>query len=254
MTPSERWWLVPNLFALDAPVVAVVWQRFFAARFQTPTPWPATLALFAAVWCIYLFDRSLDARRGAIAAARHRIAAKHPRGFFLGAVLAGILSLAAAAALPIEYIRYGVVVGLAIAAYLVLVHAVEWRVLGFGGAKEFLVAVGFAAGVAAPLAVGSRPTVEWFPSVAAFGGVCWLNCRLIEHWECSPPSAPWSAALVWLVILASAPALPVAIAWAVAASTFGLGVVHAACRTAPEPARVFADIVLLSPLALGCVP
>ena len=80
--PTPRvgpWWLLPNLLALDAPTVAVVWQRFLAAESAVVVPFAASLSLFGAVWALYLLDRVLDGRRGAIQADRHRFAVSHRR-------------------------------------------------------------------------------------------------------------------------------------------------------------------------------
>jgi hypothetical protein len=85
--------LWPNLLALDAPFVAVVWQRFLGHHFAVPVPWPATAALAAAVWAIYLVDRWLDGRRSEFDAERHRFAAAYPRTFALFATMAVIAAL-----------------------------------------------------------------------------------------------------------------------------------------------------------------
>lgn len=77
---STPWWLVPNLLALDAPVVAVVWLHAFARAFGTTVPWPVTAGLFVAVWSIYLADRLIDARclrEIGCATSRHRFAASY---------------------------------------------------------------------------------------------------------------------------------------------------------------------------------
>lgn len=233
------WWLVPNVLALDAPVVAAVWQRFLAARAGVPVPWDATAALAAAVWAIYLADRVLDARRGKVDAARHRAAARFPRTFAGAGLGAALVAVVAAARLPVAYLQYGSAVALGVAAYLALVHAGPR--LAPGG-KEFLVGVGFAAGVAAPLAVSSVPPAEWLPGVVAFGGACWLNCRLIDRWEaCVNPN--WRDALLGAALLAATPVLP-----AVAAAAVGLVLVHLVFRRQPPAARALADAALLTPL------
>ena len=53
-------WLLPNVLSLDAPVIAVVWQSFFAAVFGTPITIAARVSLGLAVWAIYIADRLLD--------------------------------------------------------------------------------------------------------------------------------------------------------------------------------------------------
>jgi hypothetical protein len=251
------WWLVPNVLALDAPLVAVVWQRFLAARAGVVVPWAATAALGAVVWAVYLADRWLDARRGAIDADRHRAAARRPVAFAVAAAAAGCLATAAAALLPTSYLWAGAAVSAGVVAYLALAHAVAGGLRSLPGAKEFLVAVGFAAGVAIPLGVSDQPPASWLPGAAAFAGVCWLNCRLIDRWESAGPgggSLRWGDGLLGGLLLAGSPGLPAAVGLAVAGSTAGLLGVHLACRRHPRAARALADAVLLVPLAVGGVP
>lgn len=255
MTESRRapWWLVPNLLALDAPLVAAVWQRFLAARFAAAVPVAATVALAAAVWCVYLADRRLDAGRGALDAERHRAAARHPRGYALAAALAAAVALAAAAWLPAAYWWHGVVVGLGVAGYLAAAHAAGGSALA-GGAKELLVGVGFAAGVAVPLGVEGVPAAAWLPSAAAFAGLCWLNCRLIDRWESPAGRPPWADGALSVGLLLAATTLPTAVGLAVAAGVVGLLAVHATCRRRPRAARVLADAALLTPLLGWAAP
>jgi hypothetical protein len=94
------WWLVPNVLALDAPAVAVAWQRFLGRQAGVAVPWAATAALAAAVWAVYLADRRLDARRGRLDADRHRAAARWPRAVAGAVGVAAGLALLAATRLP----------------------------------------------------------------------------------------------------------------------------------------------------------
>jgi len=252
---APPWWLVPNLLALDAPIVAAVWQRFLAARFGVVVPVAATVALAATVWCIYLTDRWLDARRGALDADRHHAAARYPVAFAGVALFAGCLATVTAIQLPSEYPLYGLVIGLGVAVYLALIHAVAAGFQFFRGAKELLVAVGFAAGVALPLSIDGQPTARWLPGVIAFAGVCWLNCRLIDRWESTDlkQQSIWPDSLLGGVLLASCTCLPVAVGLVVAASSIGLLTIHLACRHRVRAARVLADVVLLSPVVFWCL-
>jgi len=53
----------PNLMALDAPIVAIVWQTWLSTSFlDQPIPLVHVL-LFVTVWLIYIADRLLDCRR-----------------------------------------------------------------------------------------------------------------------------------------------------------------------------------------------
>ena len=255
MPESRRvpWWLVPNLLALDAPLVAAAWQRFLAARFAGAVPVAATVALAAAVWCVYLADRRLDAGRGALDADRHRAAARHPRAYALAAAFAAAVALAAATQLTAAYWWHGLAVGLGVAGYLAAAHAAGGSALA-GGAKELLVGVGFAAGVAVPLSVEGLPAAAWLPGVAAFAGLCWLNCQLIDRWESPGGRPPGIDGALGVGLLLAACVLPTAVGLAVAASVVGLLAVHLGCRRRPRVARVLADAALLTPLLAWAAP
>lgn len=255
MTDENRslppWWLVPNLLALDAPIVAVVWQRFLAGQFDAFVPVAATLALAASVWCIYLTDRCLDARRGVLDADRHRAAARWPLIFACAAALAGSLAAATAVQLPVRYLQQGAVIVLGVTAYLILIHVVAGKLRSLLGAKELLVAVGFAAGVSVPLSVDGQPSNRWLPGVVAFAAVCWLNCRLIERWESAGSdslTSAWPDSFLGGILLIACLDLPAVIGMAIGGSTLGLLAIHVICRHRPRAARVLADVVLLSPL------
>ena len=256
--PREwSWWLVPNLLALDAPVVAVVWQRFLAAQFGANVPLTATTALAATVWCIYLSDRWLDARRGCRDTERHRVAATWPVTFGCGAVCAGFLAATFAAQLPLSYLQEGLVLGLCVAVYLVFIHAVAARLVNLRGLKELLVAAGFAAGVSIPLSVAEQPLLQWLPSVCAFAVLCWLNCRMIDRWESEhhvQGSTHWLAAAVGFVLFVCCYDLPLAIGLAIAGSLAGLVAVQVLCANKPRAARVLADVALLFPLLCWLIP
>ena len=240
------WWLVPNLLALDAPAAAVVWQRFLAARFGTGVPRSATIALAAIVWCIYLADRRLDARRGDFEADRHRVADRFPRAFVGLAMASLAVAVVATSQLPASYFAVGASLGLGVAAYLAAVHFAPG--VARLGAKELLVGAAFAAGVTVPLAASGPPPVRWLPSAAAFGGLCWLNCRLIERWE---GRRAWPGdAVLGAAVVTSAAVLPLAVGLAVVGASAGLLAIHLTCRRRPRAARVLADAVLLTPLLL----
>src|SRR3954470_10128738 len=75
-------WL--NCFCLDAPLVAVAWQRIFARAFHCPMTASASLALFLTAWWIYLADRladSLTLQLSAPSAPRAVFCLRHRRLF-----------------------------------------------------------------------------------------------------------------------------------------------------------------------------
>jgi len=56
-------WLWPNLLSLDAPIVAVVWQWWFALCLRVHIPWQIYATLGLTVWIIYVADRLYDGMR-----------------------------------------------------------------------------------------------------------------------------------------------------------------------------------------------
>lgn len=250
--PPRRvaWWLAPNLVALDAPAVAVVWQRFLAAQFRIPSAPVVSVVLGLVVWAVYLLDRVWDAHHGQVHTDRHQLAAAYPTLFLLAAGAAVAAGAVGCWFLPAAVVRAGAVVAVGVAAYLALVHVVAARWLDVGG-KELLVGVGFAAGVAVPLIAGEEPPSAWLPAVAAFGLLCWLNCRLIDRWESHRGFSLAEGALAAAGV-ATAAFAPDRIAFALAAATALLLAVHVCLgRHRPRAARLFADAALLTPLAAG---
>ncbi len=227
------WWLVPNLLALDAPAVAVVWQRFLGEA----VPVAASVVLGLTVWGVYLADRALDSRR-VHATDRHRFAARHFRAF----TLVGTTALAAAGTLagltlPAETLTTGAGVAAAVGAYLVAVHAGR-----LPGGKEILVGSLFGVGVGLTACGG--------PAVVAFAGLCVANCALISRWESAPdrPGA-WLPATAAAVAGSAAGFSDIRVSVAVAAALLALGGLHAARRRlGPAAIRVLADAALLTPL------
>lgn len=227
------WWLVPNLLALDAPAVAVVWQRILGMN----VPVAASVVLGLTVWGIYLADRALDARRSH-GTDRHRFAARH----FWAFISVGTVSLATAGSLafvslPVETLTIGVGVAAAVGAYFFAVHAGK-----LPGGKEVVVGSLFGVGVGLTASDG--------PGVIAFAGLCVVNCSLISRWESDPdrPSSgvPIMAALVAVIAVGLS---DTRVSLAVVAALLLFGTMHVTRqRFDPRVLRVLADAVLLTPL------
>ena len=80
----------PQIVALDAPIVALVWQEVMARAHNVRLSWEFRLALFTSTWIIYLLDRTLDGIRGEREeTARHAFCYRH-RKLILGLVLPGL--------------------------------------------------------------------------------------------------------------------------------------------------------------------
>ena len=241
------WWTWPTRLALDAPAVAVVWQRFLADTYGIAVPVTASVVLGLVVWGVYLADRWLDAAPGRPPnpADRHEFARRHRVGFAVGAGMALITAGGLAmVGLPPSIFAAGGLVAVGVGLYLAAMHLGGQR---SAGGKELAVGVLFAAGVAVPL-LAERGAREWLPAVGAFAAVCWLNCALIDRWESGRGTAWWLPA-VGAVGLSPFAALPVAVA--VVGSVLLLALLNAvAGRVEPSARRLLADAALLTPLVL----
>ena len=182
------WWLWPHLLSLDAPLVAVVWQSWWARAAGVRLAWGQDAILGGGVWLIYLVDRLADtatAAPGSHGTARHAFYQRHQpwMRFLAGAIFLGLAWLA-----PWRLDTRQFVAGLGLLAlaggYFWLVHlraADGWaRVLP----KEAFVAGMFALGtmffVLGQTGIHRPKTLL---AGALFGGLCFFNCALITKWE-----------------------------------------------------------------------
>src|ERR1700719_1801587 len=74
--PVWQWF---NLFSLDAPLIALVWQDFLSRCYPTVLHPTGRAVLGLTVWAIYLADRLLDVRRPATTteSIRHAFYRRH---------------------------------------------------------------------------------------------------------------------------------------------------------------------------------
>ena len=250
MSDRPPWWVWPNLLALDAPLVAVVWQRFLAAAVGLALPAAPSVCLGLVVWGVYLLDRGLDARPGrpAESADRHTFARRHRSALTAGG---GVCLLTGAAVaftcLPVTSLIDGAAVGVALAGYLAVVHFTR---RGLAGGKEVAVGLVFAGGVGVPLAARvPHGAAVWGPAVGGFAAVCVMNCLLIDRWEHARIGFGRWATAAAVVGLVAAAASPPAVAVALAAAVGLLVGLHLARnRVGRRVARVLADATLLTPL------
>jgi hypothetical protein len=245
-----QFWLWPNLLSLDAPLVAVLWQTLFLRCLGAPVRWLPALLLFLTVWLIYVADRLLDARNGAVTTPRHRFYGRSFRWVLTAwmivlASTAGMVFLGFANPL---LLRGGAMLA-AVFLYLAAVHWLPARA-GWIGLKEAMVAVLFALGTSLP-AWGQIRTAHDALTVVLFSMLCWLNCIAIEQWENGFARLP-VAAIAGIIAVAGMAVLhhdrPILVG-AEAASLFALVLLdwlhHKLSRDA---LRVLADVALLTPL------
>lgn len=186
-----RWWLWPHLASLDAPLVAVVWQEWWARGTGIHLPWQRDVILGLAVWLIYLADRFADVTRAPVEEHRTSRHVFYHRAGTSPAALALAVTLGLAILTPWWLTRREFGGGLAL---LGLAGAYFWTTHRPGGASWTVVlpkegAVGglFALGSAlfAWCRVESMPAACW-AALAGFAGLCFLNCALITRWEAGP--------------------------------------------------------------------
>ena len=163
-------------------LVAVLWQTLFLRCLGAPVRWLPALLLFLTVWLIYVADRLLDARNGAVTTPRHQFY----RRSFRWVLTAWMIVLASTAGMvflgfanPL-LLRGGAMLA-AVFLYLASVHCLPARA-GWIGLKEAMVAVLFALGTSLP-AWGQIRTAHDALTVVLFSMLCWLNCIAIEQWE-----------------------------------------------------------------------
>lgn len=270
-----RYW---HLTSLDAPTVAAVWTVAFAwaAGVRLPRWIPLLLALTA--WAVYIADRLLDARHH-LRTAPHRLRERHffhwrYRRIF---VPLGAASACAAAWLVFTRMSSGIrerdaVLCAAVFAYFIGVHSRRIRrwLPGLLVRKEFLVGVLFTAACVLPawyrlrLISSARPVWPLLGPVLLFALLAWLNCHLIEFWEnnAEPRNGPHLAvalALAGAVLAVSLAALQQHAAAALAAGGAAAALLLALLdrlrgRLTPVALRASADLVLLTPIFLFCLP
>lgn len=266
--PMKRppWWQWPNILSLDAPIIAVIWQETFARAFDAPVSLPERAVLFLAVWCVYAADHVADGLRlgaPADATARHRFAFQHR--IFLGALVlvAGLSALALLPALSLRVILIGTSLAGIVGLYFLWNHFAGEK-LARQWAKEFVIGLVFAAGCAlVPLLAAPEPAR--FLSVVLFALVCMANCLLIARLDrerdihrgetslavCLTPHSRPARVIAAVAGFAALPLLPI---WPPLAASLVLSALGLWCgvlverRFGADPAAVWADVVLLSPV------
>jgi hypothetical protein len=126
---SKPLWLLPGLWSLNAPGVAMAWLYVFAKVWRVDyLPWTAYAALALAVWLSHLAARWIDARAleraGRALAARHRLMLKCRRCFLVaGGLAAASLVALVVLSLPVSVFHYLTVGVVLVAGFFVIVVA-----------------------------------------------------------------------------------------------------------------------------------
>jgi hypothetical protein len=259
---SAPLWLWPNLLSLDAPIVAVLWQGFFAYRFSLPLRPAGRLVLGLTVWAIYLLDRLLDARKPAVILepARHRYYRRHSK--IMAAILA--LALAADTIVAILWLRPAVLHDGLIPLAGVLIYLAAFHLFGKSAKipKEIAAAILFTVGTFLT-AWSALPRPGLAGPALAFFMLCLANMVAIEAWEwrelpndASHAPHPWTrwlarTYLFWVPLAVIVCAFMGHNAWyaSIALSAGACALLFWFGRRLPlEARRALVDGVLLSPL------
>lgn len=267
------WWLWPTVLSLDAPIVALAWQDRLAQDAAFALHWSHAVVLGLSVWLAYAGDRWIEGWRldpSRVRTQRHAFYQRHrwPIALVAGLILLLDVGCAVAGLTPREF-QAGLLLLPVLLTYLLshqLVHRTHpWRL-----PKEALVAVLMGAGAA--LFMLASPTADHATLVAPLGLFVLLsftNCALISAWEhhvdrshnetslaLQFSAGAWiGRALVWIIVPGAAllwfvggPALRPTAGCAAASALLLAGVDLAEGRLGPRPARVLADVALMTPL------
>lgn len=234
-------WQLPNLLALEAPLIALVWQAFAGQCWGTPASAAARVVLGLTVWAIYVGDRLLDIRVEPPATDRHAFCLRY-KTWFIAGLLVAVCTVALISLFFLDRVMFRGGIALATAT---VIYLGVFPVLGNSSVsgKKALAALLFTSGIFLSPAMSTANTV---PAAALFL-LLLGNLVLVESWDTASRSRvlwPWLFALAlgalfghgaWFVI--------------VAACATALAVVDAFGGRLPVPARcALADAILLLPL------
>ena len=260
--PYLPFWCWPNILALDAPLLAMLWQAAFAESVGFPLEPSSTIVLGFSVWLVYAADRLLDGFRltpSAPITFRHAFFFKWRNRLLVIwiVILALDLILALTALQPPEILR-GCLLLVLVVGYLSAVH--------LGPIKSSFPKEIFVAGIlTGGITIFSFGAVIPMPSILLFGALCFLNCAFIAKWEDQIDQAHGISALAhrlpWLWKRLPVTAIVIVGAciitgistpkptFEIALATFALvGLHQTRIYLDPQLRRVLADAVLLTPL------
>lgn len=277
MTRSTNWWQWPTVLSIDAPMVAVLWQLLLARVAGVELGWAAPAVLALSVWLAYAADRWIEGWRldaDVIRTPRHHFYQRYRwpvAAVWLAAFIADVT--VAFARLSRADLIAGFVLIAAVAAYL-LSHQLVHRHQRWRAPKELCVAALLTGGVTVFLTEAPRIGALTSPLVL-FALLCFTNCALISVWERDVDRAhgqtslalddagnerlirqlPWMIAVLAVVaaVTSVGPAAETALA-ALASAVLLAGVDRIERTAGRQPARVLADLALMTPIVVLLLP
>jgi hypothetical protein len=220
------WWLWPNVLSLDAPLVAVLCQAALARAHKVALLPSVYVALFLAVWLIYVVDRVLDGysmQKSERLSARHAFYKTHRRLVLLLLIPGGLLSLLwiALMEIPAGIFWRGLALGFIVALYLLHFAARGHRGIYLAGnvaacvvggvvlwllplPAAFKVLYGTVLVALMALAAGgaARDTFRFLPKEAVCGYLFAIGCSLSVNFFTGDQQAhPFSPEVLMLALL-----------------------------------------------------
>ena len=251
-------WELPGVLSLEAPLVAVLWQRLLAQTLGVSLGWPQTLLLGTGVWLVYAADRWLDAHGEGRLSVRHTFYRRYrlPIAALWLATLALSLWLALTRLGTLE-LSAGLALSALALAYLLRRHGSRGQPV-----KELEVALLFGLGGSFFLLFAEARPLPLLGLLGPFTALCFVNVALIGLWEGDERAVPLAARFpalertlpFWTFVLAGgclllavfSPYRPVYLAAALSALL--LGSLAKTARFGPATRHVLADAALLTPL------
>jgi len=254
---------LPSHLCLDAPLVAISWSTAieFLRLGSIESPFPH-IALFFAVWTIYLFDRLYDSRPGLSQqreSLRHQFAARN-RGilfFLFFTAIATCTFMHLSGVIHRAFLQWGILISVPVILYFVFFRFFKTALKSSCiPMKEITIGMCFASGTC--LASGAIFPAQFFP----LGILFTLNCLIISRSEadedsCSDPAAFYSSAeengsprLELLFTLLACGAVwifsnKIPFQLAVTCSSIAL-IALATCRQSTKDTQALADVALLT--------
>ncbi len=268
---SPRWWQWATILSLDAPMVSLLWQAALARVAGVGLGWPHAVVLGATVWLAYVADRWIEGWRldwPDIRTGRHYFYRRHrwPVAAVFALVLAADI-VVAFTQLTWTEIATGMLLTVPVLFYL-LSHQFVHRHRRWRLPKELCVAALLTGGVCVFL-LQSDHVAELASAASLFALLCFTNCALISSWErdvdlshgqtslaidahahsWAIPQLPWMIGVIAAAASASGAGASREVALSALASAVLLAVVDRLERRAGwEPARVLADVALMTPI------
>ena len=170
-----RIWQWPNLLAVDAALIALVWQAAFATALELQISVAAQLVLGLSVWLTYMADRLFDIAKRPLQqlrSTRHQFAKQHRSAlwcFWWGALISNIAI--AFTGLTTIQLKTGAMLLVLCLVYTVLNQTLSRRFFP----KEICVALIYTGGVIVFLLPNAT---LWIPA-CALALLCLINCLMI---------------------------------------------------------------------------